>query len=736
MANSVIPTAVVALPYTPFTAARKFAAVSNGKVYLGKVDTDPTIVENQIQVFLEGEDGSFVPVAQPLKLNTGGFLVNNDQIAKFVVTERHAIAVYDTFGVQQFYIPDATRYSEGSSGDNSIFSRTLRVPEPFIPVLPPAASRANKVLGFDSLGNPIGVLPQTGSGTELAIDLANKSDPFKGAGMVGYKKTTVAAVLDTISSVKLSQTTTNGMYSAWPQGKVFSHKNRAFCMFNVGKSHSSKPLGVYQQISQDGVVWSRLAPRISASTTDLTTWPQGVSAWGAGSDGENIWVAARFRRVSDESKSKCVLYKSVNDGSVYTPVLDPVPLYDSNGWAPVLMHSFAVLPNGLLAFGYHMYDAEVGIATIDPVTLEVVRHIIFSKEDMSGTPMLVEPTIRVYGTRVVGFLRTQNNSVRKAVMWYSDDNCQTFTTREIDGVPDQSPVSFISYQGNTYVFYCGRYRNGNSNSALTDSPLLMMRVGTNNDAVNMAWENFVEIPVAAVPALYNDAGPSGTGVQDVCVRGSKIVVCLSANMGANVDQAEIFSVTFDMSERRKSNFFLSEEAFTNSTRATDFSANYLYGSVNIIDVGGVNATLRMNGQVVIQDQDAAVRWGSTTGAGNKLHVFNNGPFPGYLSVEAGSTNVKLWGSSGVTEIRAGTALANASIKLDTVTKRISLSNPNNKGGVALEANGTIALSANWQHPIKIDGGAKQTYEWVSGTGNKMCKKGTPPTADSDGTILY
>ncbi|MDU7769355.1 MAG: phage tailspike protein, partial [Serratia marcescens] len=96
MANSVIPTAVVALPYTPFTAARKFAAVSNGKVYLGKVDTDPTIVENQIQVFLEGEDGSFVPVAQPLKLNTGGFLVNNDQIAKFVVTERHAIAVYDT----------------------------------------------------------------------------------------------------------------------------------------------------------------------------------------------------------------------------------------------------------------------------------------------------------------------------------------------------------------------------------------------------------------------------------------------------------------------------------------------------------------------------------------------------------------------------------------------------------------------------------------------------------------
>ncbi|WP_459378532.1 phage tailspike protein [Serratia sp. ser-z] len=736
MANPVIPTAVVALPYTPFTAARKFAAVANGKVYLGKVDTDPTIPENQIPVFLENEDGSFVPAAQPLKLNAGGFLVNNDQIAKFVVTERHAIAVYDTFGVQQFYIPDATRYTEGSSGDNSIFGRTLRVPEPFIPVLPPAASRANKVLGFDSLGNPIGVLPQTGSGTELAIDLANKSDPFKGAAMVGYKKTTVAAVLDTISSVKISQTTSNGMYSAWPQGKVFSHNNQAYCLFNVGASHSSAPLSVYQQISQDGVTWTRLAPRISASTTDLTTWPQGVSAWGAGSDGTNIWCAARFRRVSDESQSKCVLYKSVNNGSVYTPVLDPVPLYDSNGWAPVLMHSFAVLPNGQIAFGYHMYDSEVGIATIDPVTLVVTRNIIFSKESMGGTPMLVEPTIRVYGSRAVGFLRTQNNSIRKAVMWYSDDNCQTFTTREVDGVPNQSPVSLISYQGNTYIFYCGRYRNGNSTNGLTDSPMLTMRVGTDNDAVNMLWENFVEVPIAAVPAMYSDAGPSGTGVQDVCVRGTKIIVCLSSNMGSNVDQAEIYSVTIDLADRRKTNFFLTEEAFTNSARATDFPSNYQFGSVNIVSVGGVNSTIRMNGQQIVQDQDAAVRWGSVAGAASKTHAFNNGPMPAYLTAGASSADVLLWGSSGVTEIRAGTALANASIKLDVATKRITITNPNNVNGVALEANGTITFSANWQHPIKIDGGAQQTYEWVSGTGNKRYKKGTPPTSDSDGTILY
>lgn len=65
--------------------------------------------------------------------------------------------------------------------------RTVRVPtaDPEIPALPPFAARANKVMGFDASGNPVGILPATGSGTELAIDLANQIDPAKGGGMIG-----------------------------------------------------------------------------------------------------------------------------------------------------------------------------------------------------------------------------------------------------------------------------------------------------------------------------------------------------------------------------------------------------------------------------------------------------------------------------------------------------------------------------------------------------------------------
>lgn len=80
--------------------------------------------------------------------------------------------------------------------------RTVRVPgtDPEIPTLPPVAGRANKVMGFDALGNPVGILPASGSGTELALDLADPTVPSKGAGMLGYTYPGVAAVARTVYS--------------------------------------------------------------------------------------------------------------------------------------------------------------------------------------------------------------------------------------------------------------------------------------------------------------------------------------------------------------------------------------------------------------------------------------------------------------------------------------------------------------------------------------------------------
>lgn len=128
--SDVIPNVVVSMPSQLFTLARKFQAASNGKIYIGKIDTDPTLPENQIQVYLESEDGSHVPVTQPLIINQAGFPVYNGQIAKFVTVEGHSMAVYDSYGAQQFYYPNVLKYdpdqfelrfrSELKSGDGSL----------------------------------------------------------------------------------------------------------------------------------------------------------------------------------------------------------------------------------------------------------------------------------------------------------------------------------------------------------------------------------------------------------------------------------------------------------------------------------------------------------------------------------------------------------------------------------------------------------------------------------------
>lgn len=101
---------VVSMPNQLFTLARSFKAASGGKIYIGQIDTDPVNPANQIQVYLENEDGSHVPVAQPLIINAAGYPVYNGQIAKFVTVQGHSMAVYDMYGTQQFYYPNVLKY--------------------------------------------------------------------------------------------------------------------------------------------------------------------------------------------------------------------------------------------------------------------------------------------------------------------------------------------------------------------------------------------------------------------------------------------------------------------------------------------------------------------------------------------------------------------------------------------------------------------------------------------------
>ncbi|MEX0574179.1 phage tail fiber protein, partial [Enterobacter cloacae subsp. cloacae] len=56
--------------------------------------------------------------------------------------------------------------------DSVSLVRTLRVPERFVSELPPANQRANQILAFNSEGQPITVPPESGSASDVLIELA------------------------------------------------------------------------------------------------------------------------------------------------------------------------------------------------------------------------------------------------------------------------------------------------------------------------------------------------------------------------------------------------------------------------------------------------------------------------------------------------------------------------------------------------------------------------------------
>lgn len=106
----IIPNVVVSNPNQIFTMPREFKSVFNGMIYIGKIDTDPTIPANQIQVYLENEDGSYTPMPQPIRTNAGGYPVYNGKVSKFVTVEGHCMLIQDANGVQLFYFPNVLKY--------------------------------------------------------------------------------------------------------------------------------------------------------------------------------------------------------------------------------------------------------------------------------------------------------------------------------------------------------------------------------------------------------------------------------------------------------------------------------------------------------------------------------------------------------------------------------------------------------------------------------------------------
>ncbi|HBD2295675.1 TPA: peptidase S74, partial [Escherichia coli] len=271
MTDSINANVVVSMPSQLFTMARSFKAVANGKIYIGKIDTDPVNPENQIQVYVENEDGSHVPVSQPIIINAAGYPVYNGQIAKFVTVQGHSMAVYDAYGVQQFYFPNVLKY------DPDQLRQQLEDPDGAnkYPKLQIARWRDSyDVRGWGAIGD--GVHDDTSALSEL-LSVATGGEKIDGRGLT-FKVSTLPDVSrfknarflferipgqplfyasEDFIQGELFKITDTPWYNAWTQDKTFVYDNVIYAPFMAGDRHGVNNLHVaWVRSGDDGKTWT------------------------------------------------------------------------------------------------------------------------------------------------------------------------------------------------------------------------------------------------------------------------------------------------------------------------------------------------------------------------------------------------------------------------------------------------------------------------------------------------
>lgn len=98
MANS-----IVRLPVDYFSDPSSNRSLFNAKIYVGNPDTNPRISANQKTVTGRQEDGTEVPLAQPIRTSAGGYPTYNGSVVELLVDGAYSMAVDDRVDTQVFY---------------------------------------------------------------------------------------------------------------------------------------------------------------------------------------------------------------------------------------------------------------------------------------------------------------------------------------------------------------------------------------------------------------------------------------------------------------------------------------------------------------------------------------------------------------------------------------------------------------------------------------------------------
>ena len=155
--------------------------------------TQETDIRNQGNFFPEVHEDAFdklTMLIQQVWSYFGLALRRPNWLAKYYDAKGYQIA-----SVGEPHNPqDAATKNYVDTTNQSWFKRTLRVPESYVSPIPPVEMRRNMLLACDDAGQPISVLPESGSAADVMIELAKPT----GAYRIGYNGTTVGDELDLI----------------------------------------------------------------------------------------------------------------------------------------------------------------------------------------------------------------------------------------------------------------------------------------------------------------------------------------------------------------------------------------------------------------------------------------------------------------------------------------------------------------------------------------------------------
>lgn len=254
----------------------------------------------------------------------------------------------------------------------------------------------------------------------------------------------------TMSTKKL---TSNNRYSAWTQDKSFYHDGKTYLLYNEGSDHVTNDLKVVLRISEDDGQTFSSSEIVYADKS----YSGGATAWAAGTDGTRIYVIVRLRGANYNigTTKHLLIYRAIGNTTWTSKEISV-----NNGTeVPILYHSFASLPDGSLAFGYHFSTGEVGVAKTFNFGDTWTTYKLYNGAEMGGRVLLCEPSLYYDSTNgmTIGFLRTEDKATRLPEFFVSLDNCQTFTKYATDIPIEKSPIPIVKNSGYFYALVTERY---------------------------------------------------------------------------------------------------------------------------------------------------------------------------------------------------------------------------------------------------------------------------------------